>query len=129
MLLVHSTPIAPEEWGYLFSPEQAAMYFDSFKQRICLVGHSHMPFVAELLPTGQVAGHDEGADLLEGARYIINAGSIGQPRDRDPRASYALFEGDSVEIVRVEYDIASTQKKMADAGLPEPLIERLSYGV
>lgn len=129
VLLVHSTPVAPEEWGYLFSPEQAAPYFDAFKQRICLVGHSHLPFVAELLPTGEVAGYAEGAELLEGCRYIINAGSVGQPRDRDPRAAYALFEGDRVEIVRVEYDISSTQERMRRAGLPDPLIERLSYGM
>lgn len=129
MLLVHSTPVAPEEWGYLFSPQQAAPYFDSFTQKICLVGHSHMPFVAELLPTGEVAGYLDGAELLEGCRYIINTGSVGQPRDRDPRAAYALFEGTRVEIVRVEYDISSTQEKMREAGLPEPLILRLSYGM
>jgi len=129
ILLVHATPAEPEEWGYLFSPEQAAPYFDSFRQRICLVGHSHMPFVAELLPTGEVAGYPDGTELKEGCRYIVNAGSVGQPRDRDPRASYALFEEGRVEIVRVPYDIAATQRKMFTLGLPAPLIERLSHGV
>jgi diadenosine tetraphosphatase ApaH/serine/threonine PP2A family protein phosphatase len=65
----------------------------------------------------------------EGSRYIINAGSIGQPRDGDPRACYALVDESRIEFVRVGYDIQATQKKMSDAGLPHALIERLSYGL
>lgn len=129
ILLVHSTPVAPEEWHYLFSPAQAAPFFGTFEQRICLVGHSHVPFVAELLPSGEVKAHSEGAELREDARYIINIGSVGQPRDHDPRAAYALFEDGKVEIVRIPYDVAATQEKMARAGLPVPLVERLSYGM
>jgi predicted phosphodiesterase len=129
MLLVHSTPIAPEEWNYLFSPEEALPHFDYFKQKICLVGHSHIPFIAELLPSGRTMGYREGAALREDCRYIINVGSVGQPRDRDPRAAYALFDAGTVEIVRVAYDIRKTQERMTLAGLPEPLIERLAYGV
>ncbi len=129
LLLVHSTPVSPEEWHYLVSPSQAAAFFGSFSERICVVGHSHVPFIAELRTGGEVTAYSGGAELKEGCRYIVNAGSVGQPRDRDPRAAYALFEDDRVEIVRVAYDIAATQKKMAAAGLPEPLIERLSYGL
>jgi diadenosine tetraphosphatase ApaH/serine/threonine PP2A family protein phosphatase len=129
ILLVHSTPVEPAEWDYLFSASQTPRFFDTFKQKICLVGHSHVPFIAELLPSGAVLAHAGEAEIKDDCRYIINVGSVGQPRDHDPRASYALFEDGRVEIVRVAYDIAATQKKMSEAGLPEPLIERLEHGI
>jgi diadenosine tetraphosphatase ApaH/serine/threonine PP2A family protein phosphatase len=78
--------------------------------------------------SGKLKTNKQEMHKTEGSRYIINAGSIGQPRDGDPRACYALVDGDSIELVRVGYDIQSTQKKMSDAGLPHMLIERLSYG-
>ncbi len=129
MLLVHSTPREPERWDYLFSALDAALVFPDFEQRICMVGHSHVPFVAELRADGSACAHRDGTGLREGSRYVINAGSVGQPRDGEPRAAYALFEDDAVRIVRVPYDIGSTQRKMAEAGLPEPLIERLGRGM
>jgi predicted phosphodiesterase len=128
ILLVHSTPVEPAEWHYLLSAGQTPQFFDTFKQKICLVGHSHVPFIAELLPSGEVQSHAVEAEIRDECRYIINIGSVGQPRDHDPRASYALFEGGRVQIVRVKYDVAATQKKMAEAGLPEPLIERIEFG-
>jgi predicted phosphodiesterase len=129
ILLVHSTPVEPADWDYLFSASQAAGLFDAFTQRICLVGHSHVPFIAELAPTGEVLSYKDEAEIKEDCRYIINVGSVGQPRDQDPRAAYALFDGGRVEIVRVKYDVSVTQRRMAEAGLPESLIERLSLGV
>ena len=89
-----------------------------------------------LLPEGaQVAevyalAPDQELDLLAG-RYLINPGSVGQPRDRDPRAAYAILNTDLGSVVtrRVEYDIAATQKQMAMANLPEVLITRLAHGM
>jgi predicted phosphodiesterase len=128
MLIVHSTPKEPEAWHYLLTLWDAEINFHYFDQRICILGHSHLPFVIERLPSGEMITYNDGADLGKGRRYIINSGSVGQPRDRDPRACYALVEDDRVEFVRVGYRIEETQRKMRDAGLPLPLIERLSRG-
>jgi len=129
MLLVHSSPFMPEEWHYVFTLSDAEENFRHFTQRICLIGHSHQPFIIERLPSGEMRVHREEAALEKGNRYIINAGSVGQPRDRDPRACYALVGDGGARFVRVEYPVLETQRKMRDAGLPEPLIERLSHGM
>lgn len=129
VLMVHSSPLRPEEWHYVFTLSDAELNFSYFKQRICLIGHSHQPFVVERLVSGELRVHREGAKIARGNRYLINVGSVGQPRDRDPRACYALLQGDSVRFERVEYPVSKTQAKMREAGLPEPLIERLSHGI
>ncbi len=129
VLFVHSTPKEPEEWHYLLTLWDAEINFHYFRERICVLGHSHLPFVIERLPSGEMITHKTGAALGEGERYIINAGSVGQPRDRDPRACYLLLEKDRAEFVRVEYDREEAQRKMHEAGLPLPLIERLSRGI
>jgi len=69
-------------------------------------------------------------DLQPDTRYLVNPGSVGQPRDGDPRAAYAIFDGEArrLDLHRVEYPIAVTQQKMSLAGLPEPLIRRLAAG-
>jgi predicted phosphodiesterase len=126
--LVHSTPKEPEQWHYLLTLFDAETNFDFFEQRLCLLGHSHMPFIIERLPSGEMITHRAGAALNGLNRYIINVGSVGQPRDGDSRAAYALLYEERAEIVRVQYDIGRTQRKMREAGLPLPLIERLSRG-
>jgi diadenosine tetraphosphatase ApaH/serine/threonine PP2A family protein phosphatase len=93
-----------------------------------MIGHSHLPFVIERVPSGEMITYKYEARLGKNERYIINAGSVGQPRDRDPRACYAIFDDDMLEFVRLEYAIEKTQRKMHDAGLPLMLIERLSKG-
>jgi len=128
LFLVHAAPYEPEDWHYLFSPLQAVDAFNYFKQRICVVGHSHVPFIAEETSEGKIVPHERGIKFRKGSRYVINVGSVGQPRDGDPRACYALFENNGVQFVRVKYDIDATQKKMEEAGLPAPLILRLSVG-
>lgn len=125
---VHSTPKEPEEWHYLLTLWDAEVNFHYFDERICVLGHSHLPFIIERLPSGEMITYREKAVLGENERYIINAGSIGQPRDRDPRACYLLLGEDQAEFVRVSYPWEKTQQKMRDAGLPLPLIERLSQG-
>lgn len=128
MLLVHSTPKEPGAWHYLLTLWDAEVNFHYFDERICVLGHSHLPFVIERLPSGEMVTHKSEAALGASHRYIINAGSVGQPRDRDPRACYLLIGDDRAEFVRLEYDWAETQRKMREARLPVPLAERLSRG-
>lgn len=129
LFLVHGSPYEPEEWHYLLYSMDAMVNFEYFSQRICLVGHSHLPFVMERKPTGGISAYTDAVKLDSACRYIINPGSAGQPRDGDPRASYLLLSDEEAEFVRVPYDIEKTQRKMRAAGLPLPLIERLSRGV
>jgi predicted phosphodiesterase len=128
VLLAHSSPKEPESWHYLLTLWDAEINFHYFDERICVIGHSHLPFVIERLPSGEMLTSAGRTRLGENGRYIINAGSVGQPRDRDPRACYALIDDDEVEFVRVEYNSDATRRKMHDVGLPLPLIERLSKG-
>lgn len=130
LFLVHSTPKRPEEWHYLLTSWDAEVNFHYFKERICFLGHSHLPFIIEKLPSGEMIVHKEKAEIKkQESRYIISAGSVGQPRDHNPKACYAIIDDVHVELIRVEYDIEETQEKMMRAGLPEPLIERLERGV
>ncbi|HWR58528.1 MAG TPA: hypothetical protein VN328_06540, partial [Thermodesulfovibrionales bacterium] len=128
ILLAHSTPKEPEAWHYLFTLWDAEINFHYFDEWVCLIGHSHLPFVIERLHSGEMITFNKEAPLKKTERYIINCGSAGQPRDRDPRACYVLLSDDKIEFVRVEYAIEKTQRKMHEAGLPLPLIERLSRG-
>lgn len=128
VLLVHSTPTEPEEWRYISGTAAALPEFEKFQERLCIIGHSHTPFIAELTEDGTFRAYSERAPYITSSRYIINAGSVGQPRDHDPRAAYVLIDGDSIEVVRVAYDIGRTQREMQEAALPEGLIERLADG-
>ncbi len=128
IFLVHSTPKEPEAWHYLLTLWDAEINFHYFDRKICILGHSHLPFVIERLPSGEMLTYKNKASLGKNERYIINGGSVGQPRDRDPRACYATVDEDRVEFVRIPYDIEKTQRKMDKAGLPLPLIERLALG-
>ncbi|MEW6714085.1 MAG: metallophosphoesterase [Nitrospirota bacterium] len=129
LLLVHSTPKEPEEWHYLISSWDAYVNFNFFSEKICLVGHSHIPAIIEEPPEGKINMFNIRAEIKEDHRYIINAGSVGQPRDGNPNAAYVLLTENSAEIKRVPYDILLTQQKMRDAGLPDHLINRLAKGV
>ena len=129
--LVHGSPREPI-WEYLLSIEGAQENFAHFETVYCLVGHSHVPLIFELVDDKVVYRmFPKGANLELGEiRMIINPGGVGQPRDGDPRASYALYDAEArtVHHYRVEYDIPATQKKMEEQGLPTPLILRLSVG-
>jgi predicted phosphodiesterase len=128
MLLVHSTPREPKEWHYLLTLWDAEINFNYFNNKYCFLGHSHFPLIIERLPSGELITYkDEAAKGLT-ERYIVNVGSVGQPRDGDPRASYAIVDDEKMEIVRVPYDIEAVQDKMRKAGLPSLLIGRLSVG-
>ena len=134
--LVHGSLRAPLR-EYLLNEEAAASTFGRLTTSYCLVGHSHMPFLCQENRDGPhfVQFSEDELFSLDRRRWIANPGSVGQPRDYDPRPSYALFfqeEGDpfgSLERHRVEYDRAAAQEKMRQAGLPRSLIDRLDYGV
>jgi predicted phosphodiesterase len=129
ILLVHATPREPEKWHYLMTTVDALLNFEFFRNKICFIGHSHVPVIIELTAAGKIVYHSEQVDIREGSRYLVNAGSVGQPRDRNPDAAYAVLHDNTIEIKRVSYDIVSTKKKMRDTGLPRFLIERLSRGI
>jgi diadenosine tetraphosphatase ApaH/serine/threonine PP2A family protein phosphatase len=129
--LVHASPRQPEEWDYLISAEDGFDAFGAFATRLCFVGHSHVPGVWSLGSSGPeyLPGTIE-ADLEHGRRYLVNVGSVGQPRDRDPRAAYALWDVERarVAIRRVAYDVGRAQRKILAGGLPRLLADRLSRG-
>jgi diadenosine tetraphosphatase ApaH/serine/threonine PP2A family protein phosphatase len=128
--LAHGSPREPI-WEYLLSTEAAQDNLAYFETAYCLVGHSHVPLIFELAADKAVYREFRESNLkLKEKRMIINPGGVGQPRDGDPRASYAIYdsEAQTVRHYRVEYDIPATQKKMAEQGLPTPLILRLSVG-
>ncbi len=126
---VHSTPKEPEKWSYIYSLDVAEVNFRFFKQQLCFVGHSHRPVILEKNAAGEIKINEGHATINSDSRYIINSGSVGQPRDGNSRSAYSIVRDDFIEIVRVEYDIKKTQQEMAQVGLPDRLIERLSYGM
>jgi diadenosine tetraphosphatase ApaH/serine/threonine PP2A family protein phosphatase len=130
--LVHSSPSHPEEWPYLVSPSDGAEAFGAFRTPLCFVGHSHMPAVWILREDGRVDFARGGArlELRPGERYIVNVGSVGQPRDGDPAAAYAVWDLDrsTVEVCRVYYDALEARRRIHAAGLPRVLGDRLLHG-
>jgi predicted phosphodiesterase len=128
VFLVHGSPYEPEKWHYVLNSADARKNFDYFKEIICFVGHSHIPLIMKRSFDGEVSSLKDKSILKEKSRYIINTGSVGQPRDGNPDSAYALLRDNTIEIKRVSYDILLTQKKMRKAGLPSHLIDRLSVG-
>lgn len=129
--LVHASPLRPEEWDYLITPREGFDAFAGFASRLCFVGHSHRPGYWSLGSSGPVRRSGEsGIALDHGRRYLINVGSVGQPRDRDPRAAYAVWDTErrAVAIRRVAYDLDGASRKIVKAGLPRILAERLRKG-
>ena len=128
--VVHATMDGPRYWGYVQGKHDAAASFTYQTTPVCFHGHTHVPVV--FVDDGVDIEHGTFTNLkLEpGNRYFINVGSVGQPRDGDPRASYCVYNSDeeSVELFRLPYDIETTQRKIIEAGLPERLAERLEFG-
>lgn len=132
--LAHGSPRHPV-WEYILDLQTAWENFEYFVTSICLVGHSHIPALflldeASAEPELYLAADGDTIDLSRG-RMIINPGSVGQPRDGDPRAAYALLDDEARtwELHRVPYDIAETQRRMREHKMPRRLIERLEYGM
>lgn len=130
MTLVHGSLDDPEEFRYIFDVESASPTLALLQTKICFVGHSHLPMIFSRGSEGVIQAHHGKVKLEKNRHYLVNVGSVGQPRDGDPRASCAIFDSETsfVEIRRLPYDIASAQKKIIGAGLPPFLAARLSEG-
>jgi predicted phosphodiesterase len=130
--LYHASPRDPV-WEYVLSALQAELCLDVQSHRVCLIGHSHVALSFSRLPgetaTGQTRSADEELELDEG-EWLINPGSVGQPRDGDPRAAWLELDLDGWSAVyrRVEYDIDGAAAAIRAARLPDSLAERLFYG-
>jgi predicted phosphodiesterase len=131
--LVHGSPREPV-WEYILDPLIAALNFPQFETPICLVGHTHTPViyqqVSEQGETDAIPPTYREPKDLNGQRLIINPGSVGQPRDNNPDAAYAILhvEDKVFEHRRIPYDIRATQDQMRRANLPDRLIARLDHG-
>lgn len=132
--VAHGTLFEPEMFDYIQSPRDADPSLDIMPLPVCFVGHTHVPVTLLRLrddPTRTAYTMDSEIDLEIAHRALVNVGSIGQPRDEDPRAAYALFDSTTsrVSIRRVEYDIELEARRIRDAGLPTVLADRLYLGV
>jgi diadenosine tetraphosphatase ApaH/serine/threonine PP2A family protein phosphatase len=128
-MLVHSTLDMPEKWGYVFDTLDADSHFNYQTASVCFYGHTHLPVVFEKQHRVTRAPYAKLRVTL-GKKYFFNVGSVGQPRDGDPRAAYVVYDlhTKEVDLRRVPYDIPKTQEKVRKAGLPERLAKRLEYG-
>ena len=128
---VHSAPYNPQNWDYLFSRDDLTMDFNSFETKICFIGHSHIPLVFKRDNTERASlSKALIVRLEEGGSYIINLGSVGQPRDGIPDAAFGIYDAKErmFTVKRVPYDIGTAQKKIIRAGLPERLAARIAVG-
>ncbi len=133
MLFVHSTPLYPERWDYIFNPLEGKYYLQHLQEHLCFIGHSHQPVFFEEDEEGRITYDRQpefSLSIKEGCKYIINVGSVGQPRDGNPKTSFCRYDTEKqlIEVKRLEYDFTVTQEKMTEAKLPRFLIERLGYG-
>lgn len=152
--LVHATLDSPESWGYVFDSHHAAANFSYQLSQLCFCGHSHVPVAFDKAPFSvggkmveliglwehnvnypladddfTIADELE-VKLVKGHKYLFNIGSIGQPRNGDIRASFAVFDSEAQTVTRyrIPYDVAAVQAKVRSAGLPERLAQRLELG-
>ncbi len=128
--IVHATLDLPEKWAYVFDKLAAAASFSYQHTPVCFNGHTHVPIAFIRGPSGLQGGLYSRIRIEVARKYFVNVGSIGQPRDRNPKAAYAIFDlmENFIELRRLEYPIETVQKKIRDAGLPESLAQRLEIG-
>jgi predicted phosphodiesterase len=130
--LYHASPRDPV-WEYVLSPLQAEMCLDAQEHRVCLIGHSHVALAFRRRPgqlaTGQTRDADERLELSSG-EWLVNPGSVGQPRDGDPRAAWLELDLDAWEATyrRTDYDVGAAAAAIRAARLPASLAERLQFG-
>ncbi len=130
--LVHGSPRQPV-WEYLLDTRTASKNFDYFDTPYCFVGHSHLPVIYQMkdnYPLAKLVIPEPQSRIELEPRAILNPGSVGQPRDHNPKAAYAIFDPEALnwDYRRVEYDISSVQERMKEQSLPARHIERLSAG-
>jgi predicted phosphodiesterase len=123
ILFSHASPFEPEEWHYVISDIDTREAFHAFTERICFIGHSHIPVI--------YSERGKTTTVNPKGRFIVNVGSVGQPRDGNPELSFGIFDADawSYKNVRVPYDIHAAAEKIRKEGLPPTLAERLFYGM
>ena len=123
ILFVHASPYEPEEFHYILSTRDAVDAMGFFTQRLCFVGHSHVP--------GMFSERGRVTVIDEDERYLINVGSVGQPRDGNPQLSFGLLDTEKwkYENIRLSYDAETAARKIIAAGLPPILGERLMVGM
>jgi len=121
--LVHASPVRPSEWTYVVSMNDAMDCFTAFETSACFIGHTHVPM---LVSDDFAVDH-----YVAGRRHVINVGSVGQPRDNNPRSAFGLLDTDAgtYTVHRVAYDTRETVKAIRQAGLPAFLGKRLRRGV
>lgn len=127
--IVHATLDTPHKWGYIFNQLDAAASFSYQHTSLCFIGHTHSP-KAYIRDGGVRVSQLDVIKVESGKKYLINVGSVGQPRDGNWRSAYCIYDSASNEIhlQRVQYDLAAAQKAVRQAGLPERLAERLGQG-
>lgn len=127
--MVHATLDGPQRWGYVFDKLAAAASFTYQNTSVCFFGHTHVPvaFVRDSMVRG---GTYSKFRVEPGKKYFVNVGAVGQPRDGNPKCGYVVYDMDegTIELRRLDYDIAKAQKKILDAGLPPRLADRLNFG-
>jgi predicted phosphodiesterase len=131
--ICHGAPF--DEDAYIFDESEALRALHASTRPLCLFGHTHCPVafslsgrVLDQIPTGNDA--ENRLRCEDGTKYLLNPGSVGQPRDGDSRTAYAIVDTDerTVDVLRLAYDLATTQRKIVNAGLPEVLARRLTAG-
>jgi len=128
--IFHSNLASPADWRYIKKPRETYSSFEKLTGWLGFFGHSHRPAIFQKNEQWVDYVIETEFPLSREEQYLINVGSVGQPRDRDPRASFAVFDNESGElkIIRVKYPIRKAQKKIRAAGLPERLAARLAEG-
>lgn len=123
VMFVHSSPNAPEAWDYIVDPDEASHAMRTLEEQICFIGHTHVP--------GIYSGRGRAKNITRDEQFIVNVGSIGQPRDGNPMLSFGIFDSTlwEFEIIRSQYDIQKAAEKIYAAKLPEELGNRLLYGM
>ena len=123
ILFVHSSPYQPESWYYVLTEEDLQSAFQSFEERICFIGHSHFP--------GIFSEEGPALSVSPAERYVVNVGSVGQPRDGNARLSFGIFDTErwNYRNIRSEYPFQIAAEKILRAGLPRALADRLTLGM
>jgi diadenosine tetraphosphatase ApaH/serine/threonine PP2A family protein phosphatase len=132
MYFTHSSPSNPQDWVYVFPDSEEAVFeaFNCLVYRMNFIGHTHWPSIIVQDDDKIILHSDHSIKIHDPQYYLINVGSVGQPRDFDSRCCYAIYDSESKEfaLIRVKYDFAVTQKKIGENNLPQFLAERLAKG-
>ncbi|MBQ4481374.1 MAG: metallophosphoesterase family protein [Victivallales bacterium] len=128
--IVHASLNRPDSWEYVFDTHEADVSMQFQWMPLCFIGHTHSPLAFERSLIETIGGAYDVVRLNPDHKYLVNCGSVGQPRDRDPRAAYVTYDLDkgAIQLHRVTYDVAAAQKKILAAGLPEYCATRLAAG-